>query len=125
MLLQRNQGLRSSTRVGAIRLFFGSAPSFSPWLLASRLTPNAALPDVPGVSGGVVMGIPVTLAEFVAAMLGTLPTMREGLVLTGCADDWVATDEVELDLAGDEGRALAKPAARGGDGAVNELAEFR
>jgi hypothetical protein len=36
----------------------------------------------------------------------------------------VATDEVELDLAGEDGRALAKPAARGGDGAVKELAEF-
>jgi hypothetical protein len=69
--------------VGAIRLFLGSVPSFSPWLLASRLTPVAAPLEVPGVSGGVVMGMPVTLPEFVAAMLGTLPMMREGFVLTG------------------------------------------
>lgn len=83
--------------------------------------------ELPGVSGGVVMGTPVTFAELVAAIPGMLPTMRDGLVaILGWAEDCVATDDVELDLAGDEGRGwLAKPAARGGDCAEKEPAELR
>lgn len=111
--------------MGAIRLFLGSLPSLSPGL-ASRFVPAVGTLEVPGVSGGVVRGTPVTLPEFVAAMLGTLPIIKDGFVVTGwAADDCVATEEVELDRAGEVGRALTKPAASGGEGAVNELAEFR
>lgn len=42
----------------------------------------------------------VTLPEFAAAKPGTLPPMSVGLVSTA-VDDWVATDEVELDRAGE------------------------
>jgi hypothetical protein len=66
--------------------------------------------------------MPVTLPEFVAVMLGTLPLMRGGLFII---EAWVATDDVEFDLVGDEGRALTKDAVGGGDGAANEVAEFR
>lgn len=55
-----------------------SSLSFS---IASLLIPAAIL-ALPGVSGGVVMGMPVTLPEFVAVMLGTLPPMRGGLFMT-------------------------------------------
>lgn len=71
----------------------------------------ATLPVVlRGVSGGVVSGTPVTLPEFAAAMPGTLPEIRGGLVTTPAAGTvlacvvMVAIDDVEFDLAGDEGR---------------------
>lgn len=88
----------------------------------------ATLPAVLlGVSGGVVNGTPVTLPELAAAMLGTLPEMRVGLLTTlvfGTVDvcvAWVAIDEAEFDRAGEDGRwGIA-----GGDGAVMELAELR
>lgn len=76
----------------------------------------------PGVSGGVVRGTPVTLPELVAAMLGTLPPMSGGLFIT---EAWVATDDVEFDLAGEGGRAFTKEAVGGGDGAGNEVPELR
>lgn len=81
----------------------------------------AALPAVlRGVSGGVVIGTPVTLPELVAVSPGTLPARSVGAV-----EFCVMTDDVELDRAGDEGRWLTKAAAGGGDGAVNELIESR
>jgi hypothetical protein len=50
----------------------------------------------------VVNGTPVTLPELAAVMDGTLPLMSGGLLTTpeGC----VATDDVEFDLAGEDGR---------------------
>lgn len=103
--------------------------SFSP-SLASRLTPavtavllTPVLPLGRGVSGGVEIGTPVTLPEFVAAMPGTLPPIRGGLVKTA-AEACVAMDEVLLDLAGDDGLRLTKDVEVGGDGAANEPAEF-
>lgn len=86
-----------------------------------------------GVSGGVVIGTPVTLPELAAAIPGTLPTINEGFEMTlppappvpGAADETVTTDEVELERAGDDGRMLTNDAVGGGDGAVNELAESR
>jgi hypothetical protein len=117
-------------RVGAILRFFGWLPeeasSFS-LSLASRLTPAATvLPPLLGVSGGVVIGTPVTLPELVAAMLGTAPPMRVGFVITA-VEAWVVTEEVLFERAGDEGRILTKEAevVGGGEGAANELAEFR
>lgn len=50
--------------------------------LASRLTPAVAVLPLLGVSGGVVIGTPVTLPEFVAAILGTVPPIRVGLFMT-------------------------------------------
>lgn len=116
-----------STGVGAIRLFFGSlVSSFSP-SLASRLVPAALPAALLGVSGGVVMGTPTTLAELVAAIPGTLPPIRVGLLITaeGTAEDWVATDEVEFDRAGECGLCGATGAEAGGEGAVNELVDPR
>lgn len=74
-----------------------------------------------------MIGTPVTLAELVAVILGTLPTMSVGLLTTpdGAVEAWVTTDDVEFDRAGDEGRALTNDAAGGGDGAANELVEPR
>lgn len=68
------------------------------------------------------MGIPVTLPEFVAAMLGMLPLIRGGLFIT---EIWVAIDDAEFDRAGDEGRALTNDVVAGGDGAAKEVAELR
>lgn len=78
-----------------------------------------------GVSGGVVAGIAITLPELAAARPGTLPPIRVGFVSTA-EDDCVATDEVELERAGDWGGALTKDAvgAGGGEGAVKDP-EFR
>lgn len=45
-------------------------------------------------------GIAVTFPELAAARLGTLPPMRVGFVRTA-EDAWVATDEVELERAGE------------------------
>lgn len=82
-----------------------------------------------GVSGGVVMGTPVTLPEFVAAMPGTLPTMSGGLLTTpvgGTLEDCcVAMDDVEFDLAGEVGRCAATETEAGGEGAVKELVDPR
>jgi hypothetical protein len=52
------------------------------------------------------MGTPVTLAELVAVIEGTLPAISVGFVLTtdGTVDDWVAMDDAEFDLAGEGGR---------------------
>ncbi len=79
-----------------------------------------------GVSGGVVMGTPVTLAELAAAMLGTLLTMRGGLLTTpeAAVDACVTMEDVEFDRAGDEGRTFINDTG-GGDGAAKEPAEFR
>ena len=74
------------------------------------------------------MGIPATLPEFATEMLGTLPTIRDGLVMTpvgNAAEETVAIDDVELDRAGDVGLTVTNEAAGGGDGAVKELAESR
>lgn len=61
--------------MGAILLLFGALPSSVPLSLASRLGPEGAVAgtaeELRGVSGGVVIGTPVTLPEFVAAMPGT------------------------------------------------------
>lgn len=72
-----------------------------------------------------MIGTPVTLAEFVAAMPGTLPTMRGGLLITGTEEACVATEEVELDLAGECGRCDPVTDDAGGDGAVKELVDPR
>lgn len=111
-----------------MRLFFcceSAGTSSLSLSLASRFTPAAMLVLLAGVSGGVVIGTPVTLAELVAAIPGTLPPIKGGLLITGACVGCVAIDEVELDLVGDEGRALTKDAVGGGEGAVNELAELR
>lgn len=96
--------------------------------LASLLTPAATATALPllGVSGGVVIGTPVTLAELVAAILGTVPPMSGGLLITA-AEDWVAIEEVLFDRAGDEGLMLTNETlvVAGGEGAVNELVELR
>lgn len=71
-----------SMSVGAIRRFLGSLISSLSLSLASLFAP-ATLPLVLlGVSGGVVIGMPVTLPELAAAIPGTLPEMRGGLLIT-------------------------------------------
>lgn len=92
------------TSVGAIRLLFGGAPSSSSLSLVSRLTPDGTAAELRGVSGGVVMGTPVTLPEFAAVKPGTCPTINEGLVIIPACDGCVTIDEVEFDRAGDDGR---------------------
>jgi len=83
--------------------------------------PAGAVKVARGVSGGVVIGRPTTLLEFVAAMLGTCPATRGGLLSTP-----VCEPEFELDRAGDPARGLTKEAVTvGGEGAVSELAESR
>lgn len=67
-------------------------------------------------------GTPVTLPELVAVILGTFPPIRGGLFMT---EAWVATDDVEFDLVGDGGRAFTKDVVGGGEGAGNEVPEFR
>ena len=113
-----------------MRRFFGSLVSTDSLSLASRFDP-ATLPatlDPPplGVSGGVVRGTPPTLPELVAAMLGMFPEINVGLLTTpvGTEEDCVAIDDVELDLVGEAGRR-SKVADGGGEGAANELVEFR
>lgn len=80
-----------------------------------------------GVSGGVVIGMPCAFPELAAVKAGTLPAMRVGLLTTpvGTDEDCVATDDVELERVGDDGRCDPAGAVAGGDGAVNELAELR
>lgn len=86
----------------------------------------ATVADPWGVSGGVVIGTPVTFPEFAAVRLGTCPTIKEGLLMTtaGAVDDCVMTEDVELERAGDEGLWLTNEAA-GGEAAAMELAESR
>ena len=147
-LRHKNYGFVSDTKVGAIRLFLAwplavadaSSFSFSLSLASlSLLTPAEVFGAAPvpapllprGVSGGVVRGTPVTLPEFAAAMDGMLPPIRGGLLMT--LEACVAIDDVEFDRAGDVGRTLVnEPVAvpvpvpvGGGEGAANELAEFR
>lgn len=121
-MIPPHHGFGSVTGVGAILRFFCealvSSRSFS---IASLLMPAAILALL-GVSGGVVMGMPVTLPELAAVMLGTLPPIRGGLFMTEAC---VATDDAEFDRVGDGGRAFAYDAIGGGDGAGNEVAEFR
>lgn len=68
-----------STGVGAILRFLGSFVSSFSLSVASLLMPATL---VRGVSGGVVMGTPVTLPELVAETAGTVPDMRVGLLMT-------------------------------------------
>ena len=116
--------------MGAIRRRFFWPPddaSSSSLSLVSLLVPPAPPETDPcGVSGGVVMGTPVTLAELVAVMPGTWPPISGGLLMTpvGAEEDWVMTEEVELERAGDEGRWLTKEAG-GGEAAATELKESR
>lgn len=112
--------------VGAILFFFGFEPVSSFSLSLSSLLEPATLPAVlRGVSGGVVIGTPVTLPECVAVSPGTFPARSGGAVAEGTTDACVMTEEVELDLAGDDGRWLTNEAASDGDGAVNELLDSR
>ena len=65
-----------------MRLFFGSFPGSSFSLsLASRFAPttDTFAVELLGVSGGVVMGTPVTFAEFAAVIPGTAPAIRVAL----------------------------------------------
>lgn len=108
------------TTVGAILLFLGLLSSFS-LSLASRFEPNG---PVRGVSGGVVIGTPPILAETGDAVtVGMVPLMSVGLLTTPVMVDWVATEDVEFDRVGDEGRCIDTDA--GGEGAVNDEAELR
>ncbi len=68
------------------------------------------------------MGMPVTLPELVAAMLGMLPPIKGGLFMI---DMDVAIDDVELDRVGEAGRPPIKEAVVGGEGAAKEVAELR
>lgn len=116
------------TSVGAIRLRLGWFPA---GLSASPTSVSLLVGKVKeawGVSGGVVIGTPTILPEFVAAIPGTWPEIRGGLLNTpGCrVEVCVMIDEVELDRAGDPDRGWTKDAVSvGGDGAVKELAESR
>lgn len=56
-------------------------------------------------------------------MPGTVPPISGGLFTM--FEDCVAMEDVEFDRVGDGGRALTKEPVAGGDGAANELAEFR
>ena len=69
------------TSVGAILLFFGWPPSSSSLSLTSRLAAEGTEAVFRGVSGGVVMGTPVTLPECVAVRPGTWPTINDGFVI--------------------------------------------
>jgi len=77
-----------------------------------------------------VIGRPTTLLELVAAMLGTCPAIRGGLLSTPVCDAeaCVTMDEFEFEFgrAGDSARGLTNEAVTvGGEGAVSELAESR
>lgn len=112
--------------MGATLLFLGFDPESSFSLSLWSLLVPATLPAVlRGVSGGVAIGTPVTLPEFVAVKPGTLPATRVGGPGGAAVELWVMTDEVELDRVGDDGRWLAKAAAGGGEGAAKELVESR
>jgi hypothetical protein len=68
------------------------------------LTPEGTEAVLRGVSGGVVIGTPVTLPEFVAVKPGTWPTINEGFVMMPACDGWVTIEEVEFERAGEDGR---------------------
>lgn len=91
--------------MGAILLRFGALASSAALSLVSRLTPEGTVAGTAavlrGVSGGVVMGTPSTLPEFVAATLGTWPTVKDGLLRIPSR---VITEEVEFVRVGDDGR---------------------
>jgi hypothetical protein len=93
------------TNVGAILLLLGALSSSAPPSLVSLLTPEGTVAGTAaesrGVSGGVVMGTRSTLPEFVAATLGTWPTVRDGLLRIPSR---VITEEVEFVRVGDDGR---------------------
>lgn len=73
-----------------------------------------------------MIGTPATLPEFAAATVGIVPATNDGgFVAGGMGDACVATDDVELDRAGDAGRCEAADTDAGGEGAVKELPEFR
>lgn len=93
----------------------------------SRLEPETLPAALLGVSGGLVIGTPTAFEEFVAVRAGTLPAISVGLLTTpvGTEEDCVAIEDVELDLAGDDGRCEVGGADVGGEGAVKELAELR
>lgn len=116
--------------MGATRLFFDTSlpSSFSPSPAASLLAPA----ELRGVSGGVVVvaaADPLDFPPLEPVRAGTVPAISGGLLTTpGRAneDDCVATDEVEFDRAGGDGRCdTAVVAVAGGDGAVKELTELR
>lgn len=109
-------------RVGAILRFLGSLVSSFSASSASLFTPVLGPGTTLGVSGGVVKGTPVTLPELAAVIDGTLPLMRGGLLTT---PDCVATEDVEFDLVGEDGRLDGTDDVAGGEGAVKELAELR
>lgn len=77
------------------------------------LTELLALWDTPddiGVCGGVVRGRVGGCAELAAVTRGTDPNVGVGLLMTVCGcwvEERVATEEVELDRAGLEGRGVA------------------
>ena len=101
--------LSELTRVGAILFFFGtpagSSSSDSLVSLFPRTLPLTELGPLTipamGVCGGVVKGR-FEKELLVAATLGTLPSVGVGLLVM--TPDWVATDDVELDLVGLGGR---------------------
>ena len=116
--------------VGATLLFFGTAfvcssrsdslvsrfPNILPLTELGRLL---TMPDM-GVWGGVVHG-KWPKDGFVAATLGILPSVGVGL-LPIIRDDWVTTEDVELDLVGlggGSGAGEADGASRGVDGLSN------
>lgn len=120
---RNHDGFGFGTGVGAILLFLGSFASSLSASSASLFVPALTAGAAMGVSGGVVRSTPDPLPELVAVMEGTLPLIRGGLLMIpeGC----VATEDVELDLAGDDGRCSGPAEVEGGDGAVRELAELR
>jgi len=128
-LLPLADAFPSVTGVGAIRLRFGLLPEPSSVSASlSLLRPGAPVTEPRGVSGGVVIGIPVTCPEFAAVILGTWPAIKGGLLITpvGAAEACVMIDDVELDRVGDVGLwTNVAVVSAGGDGAVRELAESR
>jgi hypothetical protein len=87
--------------------------------LPKTLCPLTELAALAGVCGGVVKGIPPTNPDIAAPKLGTFPKVGVGLLITlgpgvGAKEDCVATDEVELDLVGLEGRTIGTGDGDGG-----------
>jgi hypothetical protein len=117
--------------VGAILRFFFSPPSSLSLSLWSLLIPLTELAVLLGVCGGVVIGIPPIKFILPAAIPGIDPPTSVGLLMIDPAgwakDDCVATEEVEFDLVGDEGRMLelADTAVGGGDGATDKFDDVR
>jgi hypothetical protein len=122
----------SPTSVGATLRFFFSCPlssrSLSP---ASRLTPLTLLVVLRGVCGGVVIGmlgikprgLPAPTPEmFPARSVGLLMIVPAAVL---AYEAWVATEEVEFDRVGEDGRLGGPAGAGGGDGATDKLDEVR